>query len=77
MRLLVQCSPYGRLLDQQINDLQRHFQSQYGMFSLFAIMVHQTGIGKQDKEDLLHGHGGHTLLLRADEIERLRDLVKR
>ncbi len=70
LRFLVQCVPYGSLMDATIANLASLFAHQQAPHQ-YCLLVHQTGVSPSEKRRLLRQSGGHVLVMQPDELPHI------
>ena len=74
LRFLVQCVPYGTVMDATIANLASICDHQQ-LPQQYCLIVHQTGISPAEKRRLLRLSGGHVMVLQPDELSRIPDII--
>jgi TIR domain len=71
LRFLVQCVPYGTVMDSTITNLAAQWAKQK-LPHQYCLIVHQTGISPAEKGRLLEHSGGHVIVMQPDELPRIQ-----
>jgi hypothetical protein len=75
LRLLVQCAPYSRLLEDTVGTLCQRIRASSAPFQ-YGIVVHDAIAYLPERRRLLAGRGGHIMALNADEIDALKQVIR-
>ena len=75
MRLLVQCVPYRRLLEDTLEVLCTHLRESPDPFQ-YGIIVHEALAYQPHVRRLLMGRGGHLMALNYDRLDTLKQAIR-
>jgi hypothetical protein len=75
LRLLVQCAPYRRLLEDTLDVLYTELRTPSEPFQ-YGIIVHEAVAYRPELRRLLAGRGGHVMALNADNLDALKQVIR-